>query len=425
MAFQDLRGILQYVPLFRGKTFVVALDGGVISGDSFPNVLLDLAVLHSLSIRVVLVHGARDQIRSLARRRSVTLTNDDGTGPTDEATLEVSVDAISRLTSDLHRDLTSVGLRAATANAVKAHPAGVIDGVEFESTGRIDKIDVESLDSFLREGIIPVLSPLGYDGRATLRMNSDEMAMEVGIALKVEKILYLGDEEPLLADNLRQLGPAAALRNASLPSLDPGLASKLRYAARACERGVPRVHLLDGVLEEVLLAELFSNEGVGVMVHGDDYRHARPATEADIPELLSMMRHSMEDGELLVRDRETMLREIDDFQVLEVDGNAVACVALHRFEANSAEVACLFVKRDHEGRGYGGHMVAEAENRAFREGHEKVFALSTQAYRFFEEKLGYVEDAGFCLPPAREASLEASGRNGKVLVKRLGTPTAS
>jgi len=69
MAFQDLRGILQYVPLFRGKTFVVALDGGVISGEGFPNILLDLAVLHSLSIRIVLVHGARDQIRTLGSRR--------------------------------------------------------------------------------------------------------------------------------------------------------------------------------------------------------------------------------------------------------------------------------------------------------------------------------------------------------------------
>ncbi|MEM9018798.1 MAG: amino-acid N-acetyltransferase, partial [Verrucomicrobiota bacterium] len=106
MNFSDLRAILQYVPQFRGRTFVVALDGAVIESPDFSNILLDIAVLRSLRIHVVLVHGAAAQIGALGKKRGIELSNLDGTGVTDEATLEVSMDAISRLSNSLMQNLT-------------------------------------------------------------------------------------------------------------------------------------------------------------------------------------------------------------------------------------------------------------------------------------------------------------------------------
>jgi amino-acid N-acetyltransferase len=160
----DLREILQYVPRFRERVFVIALDGEVAASDNFPNILLDLAVLRSLSVKVVLVHGAGFQIVKLARERGVNLTNSDGTGITDEVTLQVSIDAAIRLTNQIMEGLSAVNLRAAYMNAVIAHPAGILGGTDHQFTGRVERIDVKALRLLLDEGIVPVVPPLGFDG---------------------------------------------------------------------------------------------------------------------------------------------------------------------------------------------------------------------------------------------------------------------
>ncbi len=149
MKVSDLRGILQYVPRFREKIFVVAIDGDIISSENFSNILLDLAVLRSLNVKVVLVHGASQQITQLAAERGITLSNSDGTGITDEATLKVSLDAATNITNDIMQGLTSVDLRAVYSNSIIAHPAGILGGVDYLYTGRVEKVDTKSLHMFL------------------------------------------------------------------------------------------------------------------------------------------------------------------------------------------------------------------------------------------------------------------------------------
>ena len=177
MNFSDLRAILQYVPQFRGRTFVIALDGAVIDSPEFSNILLDLAVLRSLNIRVVLVHGAAAQIEALGKKRDLTLSNIDGTGVTDETTLEVSMDAISRLSNTVLQSLTTVKIKAATANAIHAHPSGIVEGTDAGFTGTIERIDDRELQSFLEQDILPVVPPLGFDADGqTPRVNSVTVA---------------------------------------------------------------------------------------------------------------------------------------------------------------------------------------------------------------------------------------------------------
>ncbi len=193
--FEDLRGILQYVPQFRERIFVIALDGAVMRLPNFTSLLQDIAVLQSLNIQVAISFGARLQIRDLAQARGITLSSDDGIGRTDTATLEVSADAISRLTSELVADLTALELRVAVPNALAVHPAGVIDGVDLEHTGRIERVDSRMLIGMLKEGIIPVLPPFGYDGRGTtLRLNSDAVAVETALALDAAKVIFVAEE---------------------------------------------------------------------------------------------------------------------------------------------------------------------------------------------------------------------------------------
>lgn len=393
----------------------------------FPGLLQDVAVLQSLNIEVVLIFGARAQLRYLAGKRGVPLSNDDGMGRTDADTMEIAIDAITRQTSALMADLTALEMPVAVANALAVHPAGVINGVDQEFTGRIERVDTEMLKVLLRADIIPVVPPMGYDGRGTtLRLNSDAVAVEVAIALKAAKVIFVSEAGLTQEDGSRlaQISVAGAreMYRTKDPRHDVNLLSKLRYAALACQEGVPRVHIVDGTHDEALLSELFSNEGVGTMIHADDYQQIRKATPYDVPDLLSMMQQSVDDAALVPRTREQILNKIEDFAVLEMDGNPIGCVAVHSYDEGGkkiGELACLFVRRSHKNRGHGQRLVAYAEEVARKRECDVLVALSTQAFRFFEEKMGFEVTTPKALPLPRREKYDKSGRNSKVLRKIL------
>src|SRR5476651_2080142 len=160
----DLRGILQYIPQFREKTFILAIDGAIVTDENFATLLLDVAVLRSLSIRVVLVHGASAQIYALAAEKNITASDLDGVGITDDATLKLALNAANRLTHEILEGLSANDLRAVSTNAIIAHPMGIIQGVDHLFTGKVERVDVELLNTLLNTGIIPVIPPLGFDG---------------------------------------------------------------------------------------------------------------------------------------------------------------------------------------------------------------------------------------------------------------------
>lgn len=426
MRFEDLRGILRYVPQFRDRIFVIALDGALMRQPNFVNLLQDIAVLQSLNIEVVIVFGARAQIIDLAERRGIEPTNVDGMGRTNAATLELAVEAITRQTSELVAQLSALELSVAVSNALAVHPAGVIKGEDQEFTGRIERVDAESLKVMLKADIMPILPPLGYDGRGTtLRLNSDSVAVEVALALNAAKVIFVSEAGLHGADGQRlaQLSVAEARELAKKTDLDVNLLSKLRYGSLACSEGIPRVHVVDGTQEETLLAELFSNEGVGTMIHADDYQQIRKARPGDVPSLISMMQQSVDDAALVRRTPSQIMSRINDYFVLELDGNPVGSVAVHTFDTEDgemiAELACLYVQRSHKNKGHGQKLVAFAEETARQRGCDRLFALSTQAFRFFEEKMGYTVSSPDVMPPGRRAEYDKSGRNSKVLIKAL------
>jgi len=430
MKVSDLRGILQYVPRFREKIFVVAIDGDIIASDNFPNILLDVAVLRSLSIKVILVHGASAQIQKLAADRSVAISNSDGTGITDEPTLRLSIEAATQILNEVMQGLTSVDLRAAYANSIIAHPAGILGGVDFLFTGRVERVDTKALHLFLNEGIIPVIPPIGFDGEGkTFRVNSDGIAVEVAEAMRANKVIFLSSAENLRLNGVevRQLSIGETedlLKKHKSKStgydFDPRLASKLEHAARACRQGVPRAHLLNGCVDEALLAEVFSHHGVGAMVFSNEYQQIRRVYKKDIRAVMALIRQSVESDELIRRTRTDITAHLEDYWVIEVDRTLVGCVALHVYpDENQAEIACLYVGKNHSGEGYGKKLMAFAEQLAAQKGIKEIFALSTQAFAYFQQKGGFQETTPEVLPPARREKYEQSGRNSKVLVKYI------
>lgn len=423
MKVSDLRGILQYVPRFREKIFVVAIDGDVVASENFGNILLDLAVLRSLNIKVILVHGAAYQIERLASERGVVISNSDGTGVTDEPTLSLGIDAAIRITNEIMQGLTAVDLRAAYANAIIAHPAGIRGGVDYLHTGKVERVDAHSLRLFLDQGIIPVVPPMGFDGEGkTFRVNSDSIALEVAEAVRAMKIIFLMAEDGLCVDGriVRQLSIAEAEEVLKRGKLNPNLASKIDHAARACRNSIPRVHLLNGLVNEALLSEVFSHEGIGTMIYSNEYQQIRRVFKKDVRNVMALIRQSVNNEELIRRTRADILTHIDDFWVLEIDRALVGCVAVHTYpEQEKAELACLYVSKSCGGQGYGQKLMNFAERLASDKGIKEIFALSTQAFAYFQQKGGYHEVLPSELPPDRREKYEASNRNSKILMKAV------
>ena len=271
----DLRGILQDIPQFREKIFILAIDAGIVVDDSLATLLLDVALLRSLNIRVVLVHGAAERIRALADERQVLASDLEGAGVTDAATLDLALTAANRLTHEILEGLSANDLRAACTNVIVAHPLGVIQGVDHLYTGRVERVDADFLQSLLAQGVIPIIPPLGFDGDGkTYRVNSDAMAVAVAAQLKAVKLIFVTTQRGLLyngapirqmlVDDLRQL------LERDRAGFTQDMLSKARHAVLACNGGVPRVHVIDGTLDEGLLGEVFDNHGYGTLIHAND-----------------------------------------------------------------------------------------------------------------------------------------------------------
>ncbi|PYQ23996.1 MAG: amino-acid N-acetyltransferase [Acidobacteria bacterium] len=429
MRLTDLREILRYVPRFRERVFVIAVDGAVVEEDNFSNLLLDIALLRSLRIGVALVHGAGHQIRKLAELTRQEPSNIDGTGITDAATLQLALTAANRVTHEILEGLGIHDLRAAYSNALVAHPAGILQAIDYQFTGRVERVDVVLLQALLERDIVPVIPPLGCDGEGnTYRLNSDAVAVEVARALHAVKLIYLTNYPGIECGGelLRQLTieEAEDILKERRNQINPAVLSKLENALRAARGGVPRVHIIDGRVEEGLLAEVFSNEGIGTLVYANEYRQIRRARRRDVRSIQQLIQASVESDELLPRSRAAIERQLDDYYIFELDRNPVACIALHVFpEERKGELACLCVRPSHEHQGIGRRMVQFVEDRAREMGLEVLMALSTQAFNFFRSKAGFREGAPDDLPPARRERYEQSGRRSKILVKALKAET--
>jgi amino-acid N-acetyltransferase len=427
----DLREILRYVPRFRDKVFVIALDGAIVEHENFRNLLLDIALLRSLRIGVALIHGAGHQIRRLAEQTGQTPSNIDGTGITDDVTLQLALTAANRVTHEMLEGLSANDLRGAYGNALVAHPAGILQGVDHQHTGRVERVDTALLHSLLERDIVPVISPLGCDGEGrSYRLNSDSVAVEVARALQAVKLIYLTTFEGVQAPSeagappqlLRQLSveEAEAILKKRRADIAPSHLSKLEYAVRAAQGGVPRVHIIDGRVEEGLLAEVFSNEGIGTLIHTNEYQAIRRAQRRDARAIYALIKASVENDELMRRTFGEIERSIDEFFVFEVDRNPVACAALHQHpQQKQAELACVCVNARYENQGIGAKLMQYAEAQARSAGVTELFCLSTQAFNYFQQKGGFIPGTPDGLPPSRRERYERSGRRSLVLFKKL------
>ncbi|HHH36637.1 MAG TPA: amino-acid N-acetyltransferase [Gammaproteobacteria bacterium] len=427
----SFRNAAPYINAFRARTFILCFGGEVLSEGRFSGLAEDIALLNSLGIRLVLVHGVRPQVEKRLRGRGLAMRYVNGLRITDPAALQCVQEAAGSVRVEIEA-LLSMGLpstplagaaiRVVSGNFVTARPLGIIDGTDYQHTGRVRRIDHGALRGVLEGGAIALLSPLGYSPTGEVfNLSAQEVAAETAVALGADKLIYfIGDRG--LRDGrrrlLRELTVAEAGRVLSGRKLAAEVGEPLRQAHAACRRGVRRAHLIDHRMDGALLVELFTRDGCGTLISADGYEDLRRATVDDVGGIIRLIAPLEEKGVLVRRSRERLEMTIDRFVVVERDGAIVACAALFPFhDEGVGEVACLAVHPDYRNHGYGARLLSFLERQALTMGLARLFVLTTQAIHWFQER-GYARKSLSALPVARRA-LYNYRRGSRVLMKEI------
>ena len=417
----DLRGILKYVPMFRDHVFVLAIDGSLVAHENFQNVLLDIAVLRSLNIKVVLVHGVGQQLEAIAKQKETTISDPHGELETDAVTLELATEAAAMVSLEVMQGLTRNGLRCATCNGVRSKEIGIFKGEDQLSSGAVDKIDDVLFNKLLDADTIPVITPIAFNREgAPLRINSDLLASELASKLNASKLIYMTTQEGLQisGQSLTNL-PVADLEGlikTATKQMPERLLSKFKHAAKAINAGTPRAHILDGRLFGALLNEIFDKVGIGTMVYSNDYQSIRRAVAADAHSIYNITQNGVRSESLRERSQESIAATIDDYLVYEIDGSIVGCVNLKIYDSGDiAEIGSVYVQAFYQNKGVGRKMVEFACAEAQERGSRRAIAMTTQASKFFSKVCAFEEGTVNDLPAERREDYAQNGRNSKVL----------
>jgi amino-acid N-acetyltransferase len=417
----DLRGILKYVPMFRDHVFVLALDGSLVAHENFQNVLLDIAVLRSLNIKVVLVHGISQQLKSLAKQKQTTISDPHGELKTDAVTLELATEAAAMVSLEVMQGLTRNGLRCATCNGVRSKEIGMVKGEDQLNSGAVDKLDDVLFNKLLDTDTIPVITPIAFSREGTpLRINSDLLASELASKLNASKLIYMTthdglqiNDQPLTNIPVANLEGLLKSANEQIPER---LVSKVEHSVKAINAGTARAHILDGRLFGALLNEIFDKVGIGTMVYSNDYQSIRRAVTADAHSIYNITQNGVRTESLRERSQESIKATISDYLVYEIDGSIVACVNLKIYDSGDiAEIGSVYVQAFYQNKGVGRKMVKFACAEAQERGSKRAIAMTTKASKFFSKVCAFKEGTINDLPAERREDYALNGRNSKVL----------
>jgi amino-acid N-acetyltransferase len=407
-----LREAAPYIHEFRGNTFVIAAPGEMLADGSFGALAQDLNLLSSLGVRLVLAHGARPQIESALTQRQVESRYVRGIRVTDGEALEVVKREVGKLIVEVSSAVFRV--KATSGNFVVARPIGVIDGVDLMFSGEVRKVDAAAIERHLALGEIVVVPPLGFSPAGDVfNLTFESVASEVAIALRADKLLFLGDAEGIKGRDGSVLRELCASEVADELRSAPHLESALR----ALEAGVSRVHVLNRNIDGGLLLELFTHGGIGSMITRDPLVRLRAATFDDVNGILALLQPLEADGTLVKRSRELLQNDFERFSVLKHDRTIIGCAALHRLSDGAAELACLAVHPDYRRQGCAERLLKHAEARAREFDAAQLFVLTTRTAHWFLER-GFVE-AGVESLPGQKRALYNDERRSKILVKTL------
>ncbi|MBV1790632.1 amino-acid N-acetyltransferase [Marinobacterium sp. D7] len=429
-----------YIHAHRGKTFVVMLGGEAINDSYLASIVHDLALLNSLDVRLVLVHGARPQIDERTREAGLEIRLHHDQRVTDSESLRCVIEAVGRVRTEIEAQL-SMGLantpmhgariRVCSGNFITARPLGVLDGVDMGHTGELRRVDHQAIKQQLDMDNIVLISNLGYSPTGEIfNMSVEEVATGVAVALKADKLILFGQQEgiydssgdlrsELLAETARRLVHHYSARVAGDPEQPwSETACLLQAAADACDQGIPRCHLVSHAQDGALLIELFTRDGTGTMISKESYEQVRAADIEDVGGILELIAPLEEKGVLVRRSRELLESEIERFSVVVRDGAIIGCAALYPFADEAiGELACVVISNEYRGGERGDLLLEHIEEEAKSQGLRQLFVLTTRTAHWFLER-GF-KPAPLDALPGKKKELYNFQRNSKVFFKQL------
>jgi amino-acid N-acetyltransferase len=430
---QWIRSAAPYIYALRGRTLVIAFGGEVVADDTFLGIVHDLNLLHSLGMRLVVVHGSRPQIEAILAQQEIENRYAFGLRITDAETMDCVLEASGQVRSRIEA-LLSLGIanspmagariRVSSGNFLTAKPMGIVEGTDMQLTGEVRRVDTDAIHQRLDDSDIVLISPLGFSPTGEIfNLSLEEVATQVAVRLEAHKLVFLMETEGV-RNSRRQLltelstRDADALLKSSGSRLPPDVRHYLPCAVRACDNGVKRSHLISRHLDGALLLELFTRDGVGTMVAAAPLANLRNATIDDVGGILQIIEPLEEQGVLVRRSRERLEMEIERFVVVEHDGAVIGCAALYAFsEEKVGELAALAVHPDFRREGYGEALVQEIEARARKLKLTDLVVLTTRTAQWFLER-GF-RNATIADLPRQKQALYNYQRKSQVYRKKL------
>ncbi len=435
------RSVAPYIHKFRHQTFVVGLTGEAIAAGKLPSIVQDLAMIKAMGVKIVLVHGFRPQVNEQLAAKGHAAKYSHGIRITDPVALDCAQEAAGQLRFEIeaafsqglpNTPMAGSTVRVISGNFITARPVGIVDGVDFEHSGLVRRVDVAGIQRALDMDALVLLSPFGFSptGEA-FNLSMEEVATSVAIALKADKLLFLsevpgirmdpsvpeGEDNPI--DTELPLAQARQLLARVPASQRPtDTAFYLQHCVKACEGGVERSHIIPFAVDGALLLEIYVHDGIGTMIVDEKLEELREATADDVGGILQLIEPFEKDGTLVKRDRTEIERDIANYTIIEHDGVIFGCAALYPYpEKRTGEMAAVTVSPQSQGTGDGEKLLKRIEQRARNLGLESIFVLTTRTMHWFIKR-GFVVVDPEWLPEARKRKYNWD-RRSQVLVKKL------
>ena len=423
------RSVAPYIHKHRNNTLVVGLSGEAIEAGKLPTVAQDLALIQSMGVKIVLVHGFRPQVNEQLKAKGHEAKYSHGMRITDSVALDCAQEAAGQLRYEIeaafsqglpNTPMAGATVRVISGNFITARPVGLMDGVDFIHSGLVRKVDAVGIQRTLDMGALVLLSPFGFSptGEA-FNLTMEDVATSVAVALQADKLMFLTEVPGIRTDTKLPLAEAKRML-ATLPSATQptDTAFYLQHCIKACEGGVERSHILPFAVEGCLLLEIYTHDGIGTMVVDEKLESLREASIDDVSGIVALIEPFEKDGTLVKRDRTEIERDASFYTIIEHDGVIFGCAALYTYpEAMTAEMYALTVSPQVQSQGDGERLLKRIENRAKAQGLQSIFVLTTRTMHWFIKR-GFVQMSADWLPEGRKRSYNWD-RKSQVLVKKL------
>ncbi|XP_060081215.1 amino-acid acetyltransferase-like [Ylistrum balloti] len=432
---KQIRDVFSYSRRFKKKTFVIHIDDALLDTDMVGSLLQDIHQLVESGIYIVLLAGIRTTTKRMFSQfgRSTQFLWDSAV-VVEETDIELLQSVVFETTGKILAAFASMQQVAVVGNWASARSRGVVHNKDLLYSGKLDKIDRTAIQKLFENNVVPIFPPLGWSKRKKpYYLSSIELAAQVSIILGAAKLIYVQEEsneylfEELALDKESELsnvpveggsirvtveGAKQILQN-TIKSHKDETGHMLQSATQALDKGVERVHLLDGTIDGVLLLEIFFDQGIGVMLHSDEYKSIGPIAESDIETVYNIMLPHIRKGTLLFREPETIRKRMHDYVSYRVDGEIYGVAAYHKLDTHSVEIAAIAIRERYENFGVGRRLVQYLLKKAQSERYNNIFCLTRSIGDWFEE-LGFKQVDATQLPKIRYAQYISAGRNSRV-----------